>query len=122
MNKGQYNYKTTDIGKKGEILAAGFLQELGFEILQFNYRFKRAEIDLIAISESILIFIEVKLRSNLLFGQPETFVSIRKQKRIKRAAENYIFEKNWLNDIRFDIVSIVNTNGVISIEHFVDSF
>ena len=122
MNNEQYNNKTTEVGKKGEILASTYLESKGFEIIHSNYRFKRAEIDLIAIHEKLLIFIEVKFRTNLLFGLPETFVSPDKQKRIKKAAENYIFEKNWLNDIRFDIVAIVNIKGIVSIEHFTDSF
>ncbi|MBC7390075.1 MAG: YraN family protein [Opitutaceae bacterium] len=122
MNNEQYNFKTTEAGKKGEILASIYLENKGFEIIDSNYRYKRAEIDLIATHQKLLIFIEVKLRTNLLFGLPETFVSTSKQKRIKMAAENYIFEKNWLHDIRFDIVSIVNRKGVVVIEHFMDSF
>ena len=122
MNKEQYNFNTTDLGRKGENLAATYLKDKGYTLLCCNYRFKRSEIDIIVIDDNLLVFVEVKYRTNLLFGEPETFINPAKQKRIKMAAENYIFEKNWLNDIRFDVISIVNINDKVSIEHFIDSF
>ena len=112
----------TDIGKKGELLAANFLAEKGYEMINKNYRSGRAEIDLIAKKDNLLIFVEVKFRKNVLFGFPEGFVDKGKETRIKTVAENYIFEKNWQSDIRFDIISIVDKNGKIQIEHFEDCF
>ncbi len=112
----------TEVGKKGEELAAKYLAAKGIEILQFNYRCGRAEIDLIGLEKGILVFVEVKYRTNLLYGFPEESVDKAKAKRIKSAAENYIFEKNWLHDIRFDIVAIVDTGRKVTIEHFEDCF
>ena len=111
----------TELGRKGENLAAEYLIEKGFEIIQFNYRYGRAEIDIIAIDKNILVFVEVKYRTSTKFGFPEEFVDKPKVKRIKTAAESYIFEKNWTSDIRFDIVSIVEVRK-IAIEHFIDCF
>ena len=75
-------------GKRGEELAKRHYEILGYEILEINYRYKRAEVDLIALqNEALLIFVEVKARSRKDFGQPETFVSDEQQDRIKVAAE-----------------------------------
>lgn len=107
-------------GIEGEAIAKAYYERLGCEILERNYRFRRAEIDLIALKDDlILIFIEVKLRSGSDFGYPETFVSDSQKDRIKEAAEDYIYSINWNKEIRFDIVSI---NSAGSIEVFEDAF
>jgi len=67
-------------GKNGEDIARKFLLAKGYDILDENWRFEKAEIDLIAFFERKLIFIEVKTRSAIGFGQPETFVDKKKQK------------------------------------------
>ena len=105
-------------GIEGEGIAKRHYESCGYEILEENFRFGRAEIDLIALKKDLLIFIEVKNRSRKDFGEPETFVSDSQQKRIKEAAEEYIYGINWKKDIRFDIVSI-DSNKV---EVFEDAF
>ena len=67
-----------DLGKKGEEFAADFLQKNGYEILQKNYTFQKAEIDIIAQKGNILAVIEVKTRSSLLYGLPQDFVKPKK--------------------------------------------
>jgi putative endonuclease len=73
-------------GSKGENLAAEFLKTKGFEIVARNYRFKKAEIDLIIRRENWLIFVEVKTRSSSNFGEPEEFVDDYKANMIFQAA------------------------------------
>ncbi len=109
-------------GKKGEVLAQEFLSERGYEILSTNYRFKKSEIDIITKKSDLLVFIEVKTRSSKSFGYPEEFVSVSQKKAIIRAAENYIEEKGWKGDIRFDIVAIIIEGGRSEIEHLKDAF
>lgn len=107
-------------GKVGEEIAKRFYEKLGFEILEQNYRFKRCEVDLIVLKEeSLLIFVEVKKRSRTDFGDAETFVSEAQKRRIKEAAEEYIYGIDWKKDIRFDI-ACVNSGG--EIEVFEDAF
>ncbi|WP_424962689.1 YraN family protein [Ekhidna sp.] len=107
-------------GIQGEAIAKHHYEKQGCEILETNYRYKRAEIDLVALQkEKLLIFIEVKNRSRKDFGEPETFVSEAQQNRIKEAAEDYIFGINWKKDIRFDIFC-VEPNG--DVEVFEDAF
>lgn len=107
-------------GKRGEDLAKSHYEKLGCEVLEENYRFKRAEIDLIVLmEEKLLIFVEVKNRSRTDFGEAETFVSEAQQNRIKEAAEDYIFGINWQKDIRFDIVCVDRDD---QLEVFEDAF
>ena len=108
------------IGSKGENLAADFLRRKGFKIVAQNYRFRRAEIDLIVQKENWIIFVEVKTRSSTNFGEPEEFVDDHKVRNIFKAAEEYIFSNNWLGHIRFDIVSVKLGREVV-IDHFEDA-
>jgi putative endonuclease len=107
-------------GSKGENLAAEFLIRKGFEILARNYRFKRAEIDLIIKRENWLVFVEVKTRTSNAFGEPEDFVDDYKANLIFEAAEEFIFSNNWQGHIRFDIVSVKMGNEP-EIVHFEDA-
>ncbi len=98
---------TKNTGDEGEALAAAWLEQKDYEILEQNYRYKRAEIDLICLHKNTLIFIEVKSLRSLRFGLPEDRVNIHKITMVQEAAEHYIYAINWQNDIRFDILSIV---------------
>ena len=112
-----------DLGNKGEELAAQFLNLKGYEIVERNWRYGKAEIDIIAKQFEKLIFIEVKTRSNDYFSKPEESVNRRKRELLSRAAGAYILEQNhdWL--IRYDIISIVlRTDGTYSISHHEDAF
>jgi putative endonuclease len=112
-----------DTGNWGEEKAADFLTAKGYEVLEKNYRYKHAEIDLIAKKDKMLVFTEVKTRSGTGFGMPEEFVNYTKAKLIMKAAENYIFDKDWHFDVRFDIVSIlILPDGRIDIRHIEDAF
>jgi putative endonuclease len=93
-------------GNLGENLAADFLKKKGFEIVARNYRFRHCEIDLIVRRDNWTIFVEVKTRSSLSYGQPEEFVTAQQARRIFEAAEEFIFSTNWHGHIRFDIVSV----------------
>lgn len=108
-------------GNKGETLAAEFFQKKGFEIVARNYRYKKAEIDLIIKREDWVIFVEVKTRSSTAFGEPEEFVDDRKGYRIFDAAEEWIYSNNWHGHIRFDIVSVKLDRATPLIEHFEDA-
>lgn len=113
--------KTKQTGNRGEEQAAEWLQSKGFEIVTRNFRYKRAEIDLIVRKDSCLIFVEVKTRSGTEFGEPETFVSSTQRKQIHAAAAEYIYSINWQRDIRFDIVAITLGSST-EIFHIEDAF
>lgn len=111
------------LGKFGEDLASVFLIRKGFTILDRNWRFSHAEIDIIAKYLDTLVFIEVKTRSSAEFGSPEEFISNKKMLLIQDAANEYMKKNhhNWA--IRFDIISvIVKPNGTELISHFEDAW
>ena len=108
------------IGNTGENLAADFLQKNGYEIVARNYRYKHAEIDLIAKQNNVLVFVEVKTRSLTSFGEPEAFVDAKKAAKIFEGAEQYTYQNNWNGNIRFDIVS-VKLGVSTEIVHFEDA-
>lgn len=108
-------------GIKGENIAVDYLLKEGYKVLERNYRFKRAEIDIIASDGNQLIFIEVKTRRSSKFGLPEEAVTVKKSKIVISAAENYINQINWEKDIRFDVIA-VQLNPHIKIEHIKDAF
>ena len=109
-------------GKEGEDLAAIFLTDKGFEIVERNYRHKRSEIDLIVKKSGWLVFVEVKLRTSDAYGYPEDFVDYKKAKNIIEGAEQYTYDKNWQGNVRYDIVSIRQLNGKQEILHIEDAF
>ncbi|MGB3778119.1 MAG: YraN family protein [Tunicatimonas sp.] len=108
-------------GKQGEEMATRFLQEKGLTLVAKNYRHRRDEIDLVMRDRDTLVFVEVKLRRNANFGDPETFVDQSQAERIAEAADHYVHEMEWEGNIRFDIVAIT-LQPQITIEHFEDAF
>ncbi len=108
-------------GIAGEDLAEGFLIDAGHEILERNYRHGRGEVDIIClINNSLLVFVEVKLRKQGRYGEPEDFVSEQQANRIIAVADHYIHEINWKKDIRFDVISIRSDTG--ELKWFKDAF
>lgn len=111
-----------ETGRKGEELAAKHLQEKGYEIIERNYRWKRYEIDLIVKKEPFLVFVEVKTKTNISFGNPEDDVTDKKAAQVTAAAEEYVYETGWKKEIRFDIVAVVIRGENVEIEHILDGF
>ena len=109
-------------GTKGEKLAVNYLIKNGYSIVATNWRYKKNEIDIIAQKNDLLVFIEVKTRSSEHFGSPEVFVTPQKRKRIIRAANAYVLEKDLLIDARFDIITVVFEKGQHKITYFKDAF
>lgn len=107
-------------GNKGETLAAEFFIKQGWEIVARNYRFGKAEIDLIIRRNNWVVFVEVKTRSTAEFGEPEEFVYTPQGNRIFDAAEEWIYSTDWQGNIRFDIVSVKLGERPV-IEHFEDA-
>ena len=83
----------TQKGIEGEEIATAHLLKMGYEILEKNWRHQHLEIDIIASINKTLVIVEVKLRANAFFGNPEEFVTSSKQKKLIRAADFYIKEK-----------------------------
>ena len=112
-----------DLGRKGESLAKTFLEGLGYEILDENWTHGKAEVDLIAYKDRMIIFTEVKTRTGNGFGEPEDFVDMRKQKLLADAADEYIYLMDHQGEVRFDIISILfDRNENYTLKHIEDAF
>jgi putative endonuclease len=112
-----------DLGKKGESIAKAYLERKGYEILDENWCFKKAEVDLIAYLDSTIIFVEVKTRTGNFFGEPEDFVDDKKQQLLTLAANEYIHLMEHKDEIRFDIISVLFVNdNEYKLNHIEDAF
>jgi putative endonuclease len=95
------------LGEIGEQLAADFLLENGYEIIERNYRFDKAEVDIMAKKENILAIIEVKTRSTSDFGDPQDFLKPKQIQRIVKAVDDYRLVNTLYVEVRFYIIAIV---------------
>ncbi|MBC8053877.1 MAG: YraN family protein [Sphingobacteriaceae bacterium] len=111
------------LGQQGEAIARTYLEDKGYEILDENWCFGKAEIDLIVYRDKRIIFVEVKTRSSTGFGQPEDFVTESKQILLQKAAEEYLYLMNFKGEIRFDIIAILfDKKGEYTLKHIEDAF
>ena len=95
------------LGQFGEDIAAKFLTENGYTIVARNFRIRSAEIDIIAQIGGVVVFVEVKARSNIRHGLPKEAVTLRKQKKIIEAAGVFLQDENFADcACRFDVVEI----------------
>ena len=111
-----------ELGKKGERLAINYLLEQGYNILECNYRFDKAEVDIIAQIDQTLAVIEVKTRSTTDFGNPQDFLKPKQIQRIVKAVDHYINSNTLELEVRFDIISIVRELNNYKIEHLKNAF
>ena len=111
-----------DFGRKGEEIAADYLQKKGYKILEKNWVSGKNEIDIIAHDGKYLVVAEVKSRHSNYAGEPETAVTRDKQKALIRAANAYIRKNNIEDEVRFDIISILVVKGQEQIHHIEDAF
>ncbi len=95
-----------DTGFLGETMATSHLLELGFEILERNWRYKHLEIDIIASKENLLHIVEVKTRSSVQFGYPEQMIQAQKMQFLKNAAAHYQFSNPQWIWLQFDVIAI----------------
>ena len=111
-----------ELGKKGEKLAVDFLLKKGYIIRDTNWRFQKAEVDIIAQKDEILAIVEVKTRSTTDFGNPQDFVNPKKIKLLVSAIDEYVISKDLDVEVRFDIIAIIHENKNFTIEHLEDAF
>ena len=110
--------KKIDIGKLGENLATKYIISLGYKILERNFRCKFGEIDIIAKDKQELVFIEVKTRTNNLYGKPIDAVNQVKQKHLISAVKYYLYSKKLENEfIRLDVIEVYFQNKFYKINH-----
>ena len=114
--------KRDELGKYGEDLAAAYLQSNGYRIVRRNYRYRRAEVDILAIKDQVLVVVEVKTRNSSAFGDPQQFVSKAQVKLLVEAADHYLQEQQLDAEVRFDIIAILKNKEQQKLEHIKDAF
>ncbi len=114
--------KHNELGKKGEQLAVDFLLKNGYGIIDRNYRFDKAEVDIIARKADVLAIVEVKTRSTTDFGDPQDFVKPKQIQRLVKAVDEYVTVNDLDVEVRFDIIAIVKEGEGFNIEHLENAF
>jgi putative endonuclease len=112
------------LGRAGELLAARYLARSGFRILERGYRTRAGEIDLVAEEAGVLVFVEVKSRATLACGRPSEAVGPHKQRRLLRAASQYLLQHHASDrPCRFDVVEVLcDPAGAARVHHIRDAF
>lgn len=110
------------LGPKGEDIAMEYLQSKGYTILDTNWKFGKLEIDIIARDRDCLVIVEVKTRTDDEVAEPEESVTRAKQKKLIRAANEYVYKRNIKTEVRFDIISILLSGDTPQIVHIPDAF
>ncbi len=106
------------VGIKGENLAVKYLKKNGYKILERNWRTKFGEVDIIALKEDVIVFVEVKTSLTDIFGTPSDRVNYYKQRRYKLCANYYFAEREVNYTVRFDIIEVYRK----SVNHIIDAF
>jgi len=111
-----------ELGIWGEKFAADYLLRNGYEILERNWFFNKAEIDIIAKENDQLVIVEVKTRNSDFFGDPQEFVKPSKIKLLVKAANEYIISNDLDIETRFDVIAVLKNKTQEKLEHFKDAF
>jgi putative endonuclease len=110
-------------GREGERVAERFLKKKGYAVVERNYRCRGGEVDLIALDRRVIVFVEVKTRTDHEFGNPLEAVEPRKQRRMIHAARFFLHEKKLhQRDARFDVVGISWPGDDPVVEHVQNAF
>ena len=111
-------YKNQVLGKQGENITTHYLIQNNYKILERNFNCYFGEIDIIAKDKKEIVFIEVKTRSGIDFGQPSEAVNKLKQKHMYRAAQYFLYKSNYINNfIRFDVMEVLVKDGKFNVNH-----
>ncbi|UJF30850.1 YraN family protein [Kaistella sp. 97-N-M2] len=112
-----------DFGNLAEKLAADYLTGKNYKILVRNFRYQRAEIDIVAEFEDLIVVVEVKARGTDLFMEPQEAVTKKKIKAIVLCADHFMKDRNLDKEVRFDIIAVLpDSAGKLQITHIEDAF
>ncbi|WP_420401782.1 YraN family protein [Flagellimonas sp.] len=114
--------KHNEFGRRGEQLAVDYLLDQGYEICEKNYRYLKAEVDIIAKKDDFLVIVEVKSRTEGFIEEISQTLSKKKIALLTMAADYYV-QKNDINEeVRFDLITIIQKKGGINLKHVKNAF
>jgi len=111
-----------EFGKLGEDMAAEYLIKKGYSICYRNYRYLKAEIDILALKDNILAVVEVKSRSSNMLQEIAETVSKKKIGLLISATDHYVMENDWDVEVRFDIITLLKRGNGFHLEHLESAF
>ena len=114
--------KHNEFGKQGEDVAVRFLEKQQYAILARNYRYLKAEVDIIAQKGGVLAIVEVKSRNSDFLEDLTAVIGRKKIELLIAAANQYVLEYDLEVDIRFDLITVIRRNGKFELEHLEDAF
>ena len=115
-------FTTYESGMAGEDAAVSYLLSAGYKIISRNYRYRRAEIDILALKDHCLVVVEVKTRSTRFYERLSQCVSKAKIRRIVMATDHFIRQKGLSVEVRFDIIQVEGKAGAYRMTHTEDAF
>jgi len=111
------------LGKEGERIAERYLKKKGYRLVERNYRCPVGELDLIALDRRVIVFVEVKTRTDDRFGGPLESVHWRKQQKMIKAAQFFLSQQRLhQREARFDVIGISFVDGEPVVEHIQNAF
>ncbi|MBU3678117.1 MAG: YraN family protein [Candidatus Kapabacteria bacterium] len=115
---------TVEEGRWAEDIAVRHLEQLGYEIVERNFYFKKiGEIDIVARSGNTLVFVEVRHRTSTRYGSPEASLSLIKCAKIRRCAEAWLARhKQSRSPCRFDVIAVDTAKGQMDVRHHINAF
>lgn len=114
--------KHNEFGKEGEQIAVNFLIKKGYEIKYRNYRYLKAEIDVIAQMDNMLCIIEVRSRSSDFIENIAETITKKKIGLLVMGADHYVIENDLDVEVRFDVITILKNKRVLEVEHLENAF
>lgn len=104
-----------ELGRKGEDVAVSYLRKNGYRILERNFTCRIGEIDVVALDDRTLVFVEVRTRRSFNYGRPEESVDFRKQSRLRLVAEYFLQRRGWVGcPVRFDVLAVrIGAGGMV---------
>jgi len=110
-------------GQRGESLAAWYLKKNGYKIIEQNYRTPLGEIDIIAKDKKTIVFVEVKSRQSIRYGNPKWAVTPKKQRKVSMVALQYLKSTRQMDArARFDVVAVTSNHDQPQIEIVKNAF
>lgn len=117
-----YMAKHNILGREGEDIAAKYLEQKGYAVLDRDWHCGHKDLDLVVTKDNTIVFVEVKTRTGNEWGDPQDFITDRKIRRIVNSADAYLRFNQVDMDVRFDVISIVAEGGEYKIEHIEQAF
>ena len=115
--------KHNEFGKEGEQIAVEFLLEKGYTVHYRNFRYQKAEIDIIAQKKDILAVVEVRARSANYIMPIAATITQKKKLLLIRGADHYVTSRKLSDiEVRFDVITILKNEKVFKIEHLESAF